>query len=95
MMLSKNGKVVVQAKATVTTNAEKFDHDALLTRDSAKGEELTGIRLGGQREEIHISEMTAEAEPVSFMVPDGMCFITEDGFVLTETENGYATAGEK
>lgn len=97
MTLSKNDKLIVTAKATVTTSTEKFDHDALITRKSTNGPELTGIRLGGQHEEITISQMTAMAETVSdhetvSVIPDGICYITEDGYVLTETDNGIKVA---
>jgi hypothetical protein len=94
MTLSMNGKEVVQAKATVTTNPEKFDHDALIIRDTATGAELTGIRLGGQREEIHISQVTAEIDAIGVIFPDAILpgiidgqVVTDNGYVITE--DGY------
>jgi len=63
MQLEMNGKVVVTAKATVVVNNDKFDQDALLTTTTASGTQLTGIRLGGQHEEIHISDVTVSREP--------------------------------
>lgn len=66
MKIMEGDDVVAQAKATVTTNEEKFDQDALLISNTAKGDVLTGVRLGGQREEIHLSEITASVETVEF-----------------------------
>lgn len=53
-------KVVATAKATVKTNDKSFTSDALLTSTTPSGMKLTGIRLGGQREEIVITDMTVE-----------------------------------
>jgi hypothetical protein len=94
MTLSMNGKVVVQTKATVTTSAEKFDNDALILRDTANGAELTGIRLGGQHEEIHISRVTAGIDAFGFIFPDAILPGLNDGQVVTDngyiiTEDGY------
>jgi hypothetical protein len=58
--------VVAQAKATVTVSNEKFDQDALLINNTSKGDVLTGVRLGGQHEELHLSEMTAETTTYDF-----------------------------
>jgi hypothetical protein len=52
-------KVIAKAKATVTMNEKDFDSDALLTKSTSKGEQLTGLRLGGQKEEITITENVA------------------------------------
>lgn len=55
MKLEHFGDVVVTAKASVITSDHKFDHDALLTRGTSEDSmQLTGIRLGGQREEIQL-----------------------------------------
>ena len=43
-----------------------------------------GIRLGGQHEEIHLSQMTAEVDPIGFVFPDAVFYVTEDGYVLTD-----------
>lgn len=98
MTLSRNDKVVVTAKATVTTNADKFDSDALLLRDGANGSELTGIRLGGQREELTISQMTAETDAIGFIFPDAILPGVNDGNVVSDngyviTEDGYVVFG--
>ncbi len=66
MKIMEGNDVVAQARATVTVNNEKFDQDALLLNSTAKGDVLTGVRLGGQHEELHLSEMTAEADPYDF-----------------------------
>lgn len=56
-----DGKTVVAtAKATVKTNDKSFTSDALLTTKTPMGVKLTGIRLGGQREEIMITDMAVE-----------------------------------
>lgn len=66
MKIMEGDDVVAQAQATVTVNDEKFDQDAVLLNTTSKGEVLTGIRLGGQREELHLSEITAEADTYNF-----------------------------
>jgi hypothetical protein len=53
-------EVVATAKATVKTNDKSFTSDALLTTTTPMGRKLTGIRLGGHREEILITDMTVE-----------------------------------
>lgn len=58
MKILEGDDVVAEAKATVRVNDEKFHQDALLTTETSKGEVLTGIRLGGQHEEIQVTEMT-------------------------------------
>jgi hypothetical protein len=62
MQLEMSGKVVAQAKATVVINNDKFDQDALLTRTTASGTQLTGIRLGGQHEEIQLADVSASID---------------------------------
>jgi hypothetical protein len=59
-------KVVATAKATIRTSEKSFTSDALLTSTTPAGAKLTGIRLGGQREEIMITDLTAELDkPIS------------------------------
>lgn len=59
-------KVVATAKATVRTSEKSFTSDALLTSTTPAGTKLTGIRFGGQREEIMITDLTAEMDkPIS------------------------------
>lgn len=65
MTLERNGDVVVTAKASVIVNNEKFEQDALLTRGSEDSMQLTGIRLGGQREEIQLDAVTTSVPPVA------------------------------
>jgi hypothetical protein len=65
MKLERNGDVIAQAKASVIVNDEKFEQDALLTRGSEDSMQLTGIRLGGQREEIQLDAVTTSIMPVS------------------------------
>ena len=60
MSILKGNKVVATAKATVKVNSEDFDRDALLTRSTSTGEVLTGIRLGGQREELDLVDITSD-----------------------------------
>src|SRR5262245_41812511 len=54
MKVKDGDKVVARAKATVKMNDKDWDQDALLTRATSSGEQLTGLRLGGQREELTI-----------------------------------------
>ena len=56
MKLMQGDDVVAEAKATVTVNEDKFDQDALLMTTSSKGDVLTGVRLGGKREELHLTD---------------------------------------
>jgi hypothetical protein len=65
MKLERNGDVVVTAKASVVVNTDKFEQDALLTRGSEDSMQLTGIRLGGQREEIQLDAVITSVPPVS------------------------------
>jgi len=65
MKLERDGKVIVQAEATIVVNNDKFHRDALLTRGSEDSMQLTGIRLGGQREEIQLTDIATSANPVS------------------------------
>lgn len=66
MKIMEGNDVVAQAQATVTVNQEKFDQDALLTNTTSKGEALIGVRLGGKREELHLSEVAAIVETIEF-----------------------------
>ena len=59
MKIMQGDKVIAKAKATVTMNEKDFDSDALLTRKTDKGDLLTGLRLGGQKEELTITENVA------------------------------------
>jgi hypothetical protein len=66
MSLERNGDVVVTAKASVVVNTDKFEQDALLTRGSEDSMQLTGIRLGGQREEIQLDAVVTTVSFVPF-----------------------------
>jgi hypothetical protein len=61
MKVMKGDKVIAKAKATVKMNEKDFDSDALLTKSSSKGDQLTGLRLGGQKEELTITENMASS----------------------------------
>jgi hypothetical protein len=60
MKILAGNKVVAQAKATVKVNSDKFDQDALLTTTTPNGIKLTGIRLGGEHEELQLSDTTVD-----------------------------------
>ena len=69
--MNKN-KVVATAMATVKVNDKKAESDAVYTLSTPAGEKLTSLRLGGQREELLISDterITASDSDVS--VPEG------------------------
>lgn len=56
-----NGKkVIATAKASVKTNDKKATGDALLTSTTSSGTKLNGLRFNGQREEIVITDVSAE-----------------------------------
>ncbi len=57
--LNKN-KVIATAMATVKVNDKKAESDALYTLMTPVGEKLTGLRLGGQREELTLIEPAVE-----------------------------------
>ena len=65
MKIMSGKKVVAQAPATVKVSSEKFDRDALLTRTTSMGEQLTGVRLGGQHEELDLNDIVVGIEQVS------------------------------
>jgi len=67
MKLEQYGDVIVTAKASVVVNDEKFDQDALLTRGTSEDSmQLTGIRLGGQREEIQLEAVASNISQEDF-----------------------------
>ncbi len=70
MKLERDADVVVTAKATVVVNSDKFDRDALLTRGSEDSMQLTGIRLGGQHEEIQITDISTNTSQDEFEFED-------------------------
>ena len=53
-------RLVVTAKATIRTSEKPFAGDALLTATTPAGTKLTGLRLGGQREEIMFTDVSVE-----------------------------------
>ena len=55
-------KMVAQAKASVKVNDKKAESDVLYTKMTPAGEKLTGMKLGGQHEEITISDVSADLE---------------------------------
>lgn len=66
MTISDGKKVVATAKATIKTSEKSFTSDALLTSTTPAGTKLTGIRFGGQHEELAITDLTAEIDkPIS------------------------------
>ena len=66
MTILDRNKVIVTAKATVKTSEKSFADGVILTSATPGGRKLTGIRLAGQREEIFITDLTAEMDkPIS------------------------------
>lgn len=53
-------KVVATAKATVKMSDKDFPHDEILTREMSGHSLLTGLRLGGQKEELTLAEENRE-----------------------------------
>jgi len=66
MILERDGKVIAQAKATVVVNGKKFEQDALLTSGPEDAMKLTGVRLGGQHEEIQLTDIATSTGQEEF-----------------------------
>jgi hypothetical protein len=49
-------KVVATAKATVRMNDKTYERDEIVTKNTAGSMLLTGLRLGGQKEEITLTD---------------------------------------
>lgn len=54
-------KVIATAKATVRTNDKNYDRDEILTKNTSGNVLLTGLRLGGQKEEITLADSTTSS----------------------------------
>lgn len=52
-------KVIAMAKATVKMNDKDFERDEILTNTASGHSMLTGLRLGGQKEELILTEQVA------------------------------------
>ena len=52
-------KIVATAKATMKMNDKDFEHDEILTSTASGHSMLTGLRLGGQKEELMLTEQVA------------------------------------
>ena len=52
VFIFEKGKPVASAKATMRMNDKDFDKDEILTTETAGQFVLTGLRLGGQKEEL-------------------------------------------
>lgn len=61
MKIMDGDKVIAKAKASVKMNDKDFDQDALITKTTGAGEQLIGLRLGGQKEELIITENIASS----------------------------------
>jgi hypothetical protein len=58
---SDDKKVIATAKATIKTNDKDFEKDEILTKSTSNGQVLTGLRLGGKKEELTLTETTASS----------------------------------
>jgi hypothetical protein len=52
-------KVIATAKASLKLNDKSFDKDEILTKDMSGHQHLIGLRLGGQKEELMLSDAAA------------------------------------
>lgn len=52
-------KVIATAKASVKVNDKNFDQDEILTKNTSGQEVLIGLRLGGQKEELMLTDNVA------------------------------------
>lgn len=55
-------KVIATAKATMKVHDKSFDKDEIVTREISGRSILTALRLGGQKEELTISEQSASVD---------------------------------
>lgn len=60
MSIIDGNKVAVTTKATIKTYGNPFARGVILTAPMSEGRKLAGIRLAGQREEIFVTDLTAE-----------------------------------
>src|SRR5215475_13427248 len=56
------GKIVATARATMKVNDKNFERDEILTRTVGGHETLTGLRLGGQKEELTLLDATTSSQ---------------------------------
>lgn len=54
-----HNKVIATAKASMKMNGKDFERDEILTNTASGHNVLTGLRLGGQKEELMLSEQVA------------------------------------
>lgn len=59
---SEGKKVIATAKASVKMSDKDFEHDEILTKNNSGHEWLTGLRLGGQKEELTITDNIATSK---------------------------------
>lgn len=52
-------KIIATAKASLKVNDKDFDRDEIITRTASGHNMLTGLRLGGQKEELMLTEQVA------------------------------------
>lgn len=62
MKVMKGDDVVAQARAMLKVNNDKAPHDVLYFNTSNGTYQLTDLKLGGQREELVLSDMAAAAD---------------------------------
>lgn len=55
-------KVVATAKAMVKMNEKDFERDEILTKTTGGHEMLIGLRLGGQKEELTLTDSVASLQ---------------------------------
>jgi hypothetical protein len=67
-ILDQNNKVVAEANATLQMNEKKAPHDVLYLTSTPAGEKLQAMKLGGQREEIIISDTVASTNETSLFI---------------------------
>ncbi|HWQ34306.1 MAG TPA: hypothetical protein VNQ79_15770 [Blastocatellia bacterium] len=82
MKVMKGDDVVAQARAMLKVNNEKVPHDVLYFNTSNGTYQLTGLKLGGQREELVLSDTVAAADCFS-------CALTAPAFDYFESVMVY------
>jgi len=58
---SDDNKVIATAKATMKMNDKDFEKDEILLKNTAGHAMLTGLRLGGQKEELTLTDGVASS----------------------------------
>ena len=65
-----DGDVVARAAASLMVHESKFRQDAILTMSTPEGIRLTGLRLGGENEELTLTDAVVSTDEDLFFIVD-------------------------